>query len=52
MPKQKNSFLYQLDSGINIGVVGLVTSEALDVPAMKDGTFPAYKFQPYADSVL
>jgi 2',3'-cyclic-nucleotide 2'-phosphodiesterase (5'-nucleotidase family) len=52
MPKQKNSHLYRLDSGINIGVIGLTTDEALDVPTMKDGTFPAYKFQPYAASVI
>ena len=53
LPKQKNTELYTLESGIKIGVIGLSTVETLTTTgAFNDGLFPRYKFNEYSDIVI
>lgn len=53
MPGQKSSQIYQLASGIKIGVIGLSTLETLTTTAgFSSHKFPDYKFLHYKDIVI
>ena len=53
LPLQKGETIYELDSGINIGVIGLSTVETPEsTGTFNDGTFPPYKFLDYAPIVV
>ena len=53
LPLQKGEAIYELKSGIKIGVIGLATLETpASTSTFNDGTFPPYQFLDYAPVVL
>lgn len=53
LPKQKLSQMYELKSGIKIGVIGLITIfTPITTSAFKNHLFPDYKFLDYKDIVI
>ena len=53
LPHQKNAWLYTLESGIKLGVIGLTTAETPKTTSgFRDGSFPAYQFEAYAPAII
>ena len=53
LPEQKSSQMFELSSGIRVGVIGLSTIETPSTTnAFKEKLFPQYKFEAYKDVVV